>query len=300
MAWTAVGFDGTVGEFEFAQIMDLVGQPGVVGTYNGTAMSCTRNVGARTVTVKAGSTYAAGVLATLDVDTVSPASAANSTGSNRIDLLVVRYSWSGVGGTASLVMLQGGSQPPALTQNPGVTFDIPICQILVRPAVGEFASSDLTSRRDWVMPGLMVQSSATPLPAATAGRAVYHPDNGYLLVGKGTTWSTFRPWSDTGWQAIVSAYPGFTGSTWGRILNGIATVTFPWTKGPNSVSSADIQITLPQAYRPNFDVTGTLVVGSPKAPVLLSISNGDGITTLHDVTINAGQVLWGSITYPVG
>lgn len=310
MAFTGTGFEGTVGETEFSQILDAVADHGVVGTYNDTSMSAAKVIGSRTMLVQPGKVFVPGVLGTLDAAANATAAAAPSpalTGSvQRIDLLVARFDWSSTG-TVSLVMKAGTQSstpvPPAVTQTPGVLFEVPLRQGVLTAAVqGEYTTSSMVDRRYWLEAGKYVLPTSTQLPPGRAGALAYRPDTHQMLAHNGSTWDTFKANADTGWSQIIDPIGGFTGGTWGRILNGMATVVFPWIKGSTSITSAtNIAITLPAAYTPSFDLLFSgLYAESPKAPVLISMNSGTPVLTIMGLVLTGGARLQGSITYPVG
>lgn len=316
MAFTGTGFEGTVGETEFSQILDAVADHGVIANtatpYNGTAFSAAKVIGSRTMLVQPGYIYFPGVIGHLDAAGNAAAAAAPSpslSGSQvRIDLLVARCDWSGTGSTS--IVMKTGTQasstdavPPGVTQNPGVLFEIPLRQGLLTAAVqGEYTTSTMVDRRYWIESGKYVLPSSTQLPPGRAGAVAQRPDTHQMLVHNGSSWDTYKANSDTGWSQIVSPIGGFTGGTWGRILNGMATVVFPWIKGSTAITTAtNIDITFPTAYIPSFDMLFSgLYAEAPKAPVLVSMSSGSPVLRINGLILNAGARLQGSITYPVG
>jgi len=309
MAFTGTGFEGTVGETEFSQILDSVADHGVVGTYNDTSMSAAKVIGSRTMLVQPGKVFFPGVLGSLDTATNATAAAAPSpalSGSvQRIDLLVARCDWSGAG-TVSLVMKAGTQSstpvPPSVTQTPGVLFEIPLRQgVLTASVQGEYTTTSMVDRRYWLEAGKYVLPSTTQLPPGRTGAIAYRPDAHQMLVNNGSSWDTFKANSDTGYSMIVSPIGGFTGGTWGRIVNGWAIVDFPWFKGSASIPATNIDITLPDAYKPSIDLQfSSLYAEAPKAPVLVTLNAGSPVLRINGVALNAGARLQGSITYPVG
>lgn len=309
MAFTGTGFDGTVGETELSQILDAVADHGIIGDYNGSSFSAAKVIGSRTMAVQPGFILAPGVIGHLDaVANATPAAAPSPTLSGsqqRIDLLVARFDWGGTGGTCSLVMKPGSQSatpnPPSVVQNPGVLFEIPLRQGLLTAAVqGEYTTTSMVDRRYWIEGGKFVLPNATQLPPGRTGAMAWRPDVQQLLVNNGSSWSTLKAVSDTGWEVLATPYGGFTGSTWGRILNGWAIISFPWTKGTAAITNQQVTRDVPFRYWPSFDVTGVLYAGAPKAPILVTMSSGSGLITMDSVTLNAGATLRGSITYPVG
>lgn len=309
MAFTGTGFEGTVGETEFSQILDAAADHGVVGTYNDTSMSAAKVIGSRTMLVQPGKVFFPGVLGALDAATNATAAAAPSpalSGSvQRIDLLVARCDWSGAG-TVSLVMKAGTQSstpvPPSVTQTPGVLFEIPLRQGVLTAAVqGEYTTTSMVDRRYWLEAGKFVLPSATQLPPGRTGAIAYRPDTHQMLLNNGSSWDTFKANSDTGYSMIVNPIGGFTGGTYGRIVNGWAIVDFPWVKGSASIPATNIDITLPAAYIPSSDLQfNGLYAEAPKAPVLVTLTSGSPVLRINGVTLNAGARLQGSITYPVG
>lgn len=316
MAFTGTGFEGTVGETEFSQILDAVADHGVIANtatpYNGTAFSAAKVIGSRTMLVQPGYIYFPGVIGHLDAAVNATAAAAPSptlTGSQvRIDLLVARCDWSGAG-SVTLVMKTGtqaastDAVPPGVTQNPGVLFEIPLRQGVLTAAVqGEYTTSTMVDRRYWIESGKYVLPSSTQLPPGRAGAIANRPDTHQMLIHNGSTWDTYKANSDTGWSQIVSPIGGFAGGTWGRILNGMATVMFPWIKGSTSITSpTNIDITLPTAYIPSIDQPfSALYAESPKAPVLVTLTNASPVLRINGLVLTGGARLMGSITYPVG
>lgn len=312
MAITAFGFPGTVQEVEFAKMMTAVGGHGLIGTFGGSQFGASRVPGARSMSLQAGVCWAPGILVVMDATTTSPASAANTSGLPRIDVIAMRVDWSAH--TATLVNVPGtpnsSPQPPAFTNTsttlwnqPGVKFDIPLRQAVLPSGDADYTATAISQgdRRVWLQDGRMLQSGTAVGAESLPGRLIIQPDSGRITYGASPsgTW-TVEPERDTGWDAIVSPYGGFTGSTWGRIKNGMATITFPWTKGSNPITSTDIAFNLPSAYIPGFDITGVLFAGSPKAPILLTMHSGSPLLTMDSVTLNAGGAIRGSITYPVG
>jgi len=303
MAITSAGYTGTVDQVDFAEMLQGVADHGVVGEWNDSSLSASKVTGQRTMLVQPGSVWVPGVLSKLTVATNATAAAALS-GTTRIDLLVAKFNWStGLTTFEMKAGTAGSGVPPAVTQTPGVLWEVPLRQgTLTTASPTEYVSASVTERRYWIQQGKYVLSNATQLPPAKIGAEAYRPDSNQQLRFNGTGWDTFKAYSDTGWSQIVSPIGGFTGGTWGRIVNGWAIVAFPWVKGSTSITSpTNIAITLPAAYTPSFDLPCSgLYAESPKAPVLISLANGSPVLTIMGLVLTGGARLQGSITYPVG
>lgn len=303
MAFNGVGFEGTVGEAEFADMLGAVGEHGIMGTFNGSAFSATRVAGARQMLIVAGKCYAPGVRGELTVDTATTASSANSSGNPRIDLVVARFNWSA--NTVTLVTLEGtpaaNPSPPAMTQTPGTTFDVPIRQSVLASGAGEYTVADVAAgdRRHWVVAGKIVVPSTralTLLPAARAGLTVQR--GGELLLGNGSGWDTYKEHADTG-VVETTAISGFTGLTRHRILNGYASVWLNWTKSGSNLVGTDVTgWTVPPV--PSNTVYGDVWRSGP-TPYRLAFTPNvtNSIGTISNLTINPGETITGFITFPV-
>jgi hypothetical protein len=303
MAITSAGYTGTVDQVDFAEMLQGVADHGVVGEWNDSSLSASKVSGQRTMLVQPGSVWVPGVLTKLTVAQNAVAAGALS-GTTRIDLLVAKFNWSTGATTFEMKAGTAGTgQPPAVTQTPGVLWEVPLRQgTLTTASPSEYVSSSVTERRYWIQQGKYVLANATQLPPAKIGAVAYRPDSKQVLTFNGAGWDTYKAYSDTGWNQIVAPIGGFTGATWGRIVNGMASVAFPWVKGSTSITSAtNIDITLPTAYIPSFDQPfSALYAESPKAPVLVTLTNGSPVLRINGLVLTGGARLQGTITYPVG
>lgn len=139
MAFTTVGFDGTVTEAQWSNIMVALGA-GLAPTVVTTGFDGAPGVGTRSVTISPGTALVAGVLvnsSAIETVTVSP----NAGSVNRLDLVVLRVNWAT--NTAAIAVLTGGTVLPAPTQTPGVLWEVPLAAIQVNPSQGVLASNQV-------------------------------------------------------------------------------------------------------------------------------------------------------------
>lgn len=303
MAITSAGYTGTVDQVDFAEMLQGVADHGVVGEWNDSSLSASKVTGQRTMLVQPGAVWVPGCLTKLTVAQNAVAAAA-LVGASRIDLLVAKFNWSTGATTFEMKAGTAGTGvPPGVTQTPGVLWEVPLRQgTLTTASPSEYVSASVTERRYWIQQGKYVLANATQLPPAKIGAEAYRPDSKQALRYNGTGWDTYKSYSDTGWNQIVAPIGGFTGATYGRIVNGMATVVFPWVKGSTSITSAtNIDITLPTAYIPSIDQPfSAMYAESPKAPVLVTLTNGSPVLRINGLVLTGGARLQGSITYPVG
>jgi hypothetical protein len=164
MAITSVGYDGTIGETEWAKLASFIGTPYAVA---GTADYATAiNVSAdRTVTVSAGTAYGHGVY---DVNS-APVNVQCDTivSGSRWDLICIRRNWVPAGGTTTVIKVNGNASrivPSGRSQTPGVQDDQPIA--LVQITAGSTLPTAVVDLRVFASKVLTVNDLiALPTPA---------------------------------------------------------------------------------------------------------------------------------------
>lgn len=251
MAITTKGFTGSVNQTEFAKILAGAMAFGIRGTYNGGQFVASRVPGSRTVSVTAGDVEVPGVTANMSTTTSPTASAANATGSNRIDTLVMRFDWAG-SGSATLMILEGGGSPPALESTPGTKFDVPLYRLTLVSGAADYLVANIKDQRVWLVDGHLVQPSTSLAPALPIGRGLYQPDAGRWLIQGATELDTIRAWEDTGSVDLgVSAPVGYSGAMFGRRINGWAQINLLWTHTAAADTTEHTpNVVLPIGWRP--------------------------------------------------
>ena len=142
MAITTAGFQGTVSETQEANRFSRIAPPFLVAS--STDLKVTTTTGTRAVSVAAGSAQVCGVTVTSDVATVL--NHASNAGSTRLDVIVLRVTWSGVTSSAVIAIKQGTSgspTPPALTRTVGVLYEAPLAVVSVGTGVSTIASASI-------------------------------------------------------------------------------------------------------------------------------------------------------------
>lgn len=299
MAIIPVGFEGQVNEQPFAKMMNAVGGYGILGTVGGTNFAAARVAGSRTVTVQPGTIWAPGVLVTVDAVTTPTAVATNSSGSNRIDMLVMRVNWTT--DTCALMILVGGTSPPSYNLNPGTLYDIPLYKLVLPPGAGEYTDANIAAGdiRTWLVDGNTAIAGDT-LPDTFPGRLWMKPFDGEMLLGGfGSETSTFKAEKVTGVSTIMGAPSGFTGVVRGWQLNGIAEVEFSWTRTAGTITNLDIDTgPFPAGWRPKYEINRQLF--AINTAIRVGIPSDGGLFRLNNVTISNGNNITGGFTYIVG
>lgn len=180
MAINSVGYDGTVTESQWADMIKKVGcaDYGVVGANH---LKVTTVTGAdRTVSISSGKCWGHGVF---DEMTSNSTIQLDSVGSGaRWDLIAVRRNWAGTDGTTTLVKVNGSSSraiPSGRNKGPGELDDQPIA--LVRITAGQTQPTAIVDLRCWAGNGGVT---------ANDDLALYYLDTiGTQVVIDGRTWA---------------------------------------------------------------------------------------------------------------
>lgn len=163
MTFTSYGYDGTLGEGGFAKMMRLLMETTQPHVVEGFVASI--NAGTRMIDWTSGAAAAPGVATISDVGgttTFDP----NGTGTNRWDWLVVEFDWSTNGAQVKFVKGVAAVKPvmPALQQDEGVLWQVPLAKVIVRPSVVHFITTDLIR----LAPGRPKPNAFRPSVAATS------------------------------------------------------------------------------------------------------------------------------------
>ena len=143
MAVTAVGFDGTVTEAQWSELCVRMAE---IAYRHGVWSGGTVTAGpGRAVTVGTVDAYAAGVWFVNDAP-VTVQVGANGSGSTRFDYVVAEVNW--MSNTVTFRALPGtASALPALIQNAGSLWQMPLASFSVAAGASSILASDVTPRK---------------------------------------------------------------------------------------------------------------------------------------------------------
>ena len=245
MAITCViGLDGgTTTETEWARYEYA---RGYLGSFEGVVSGGVVTVGAgvRELSVSAFEAIVPGVLASSDAPEVV-SFAANDTGTNRLDYLVLAVNWSGTASTAGdIAAVTGGAALPALTRTLGGLWQMPLAQVTVRPGVTAIAAADIVP-----VGGAPVWEALTLVPAAgwsvTSARAKRLGGLGVAVIeldvtrtGADLTFGTSGGLADT--EVISSGLPAKFRPLAPRYVFAVRSGVFSLTWRMNASGSMDI------------------------------------------------------------
>lgn len=207
MAITSVGYDGTVDEVQWANMVSKTGFS-EYGVDSSTAFLVTQVAGTRMVSIAAGLAWGRGVMDISDT-AVNVQLEAVTTGS-RYDLIALRRSWGPAnGGPSEIVIIKGTSSKalPSMRQsNPGVVDDQPIA--LVRVQAGSTSIPEIIDLRVWARNGGLyaVDDLARSYIASVGTEIVVKNNLWRRIVGANNTasWLNCGPVNNIDWVSTTS------------------------------------------------------------------------------------------------
>lgn len=264
MAVTTRGFDGVAYQFDETQWARYQQNFGILRAKHGVTAGFVVSVdaGTRSVSVSAGTALAPGLLIDSGV-AVTLTHVANVSTTNRVDCVVLQSDWA-TNTTSLAVVLGSSSGAPALTQDAGVLWQMPLALVTVRPSVATFISSDVTVNK--------------PLPRNSI--AYRGTVNTATMVAYNGTWTTVStvPVTDPGWpyHLMLNAHMLFLGKASGyaqmRIVDQTGAVLFisqtPLIGGNAAVTGGTIVPSLSGAKSLSLQIQPALMSsGSNVAPL---------------------------------
>jgi hypothetical protein len=217
--------------------------------------------------------------------------AANSSGSTRYDLIVLRFSRTTWDVRSAVVQGIPGAGVPAVTQNApssGV-WELPLASVKVINGASTIAAADVTPVAWYIGPPSVVCTSDTR-PPPTAGVRIFETDTSREYVGNGSAFVTSI--DDSGWVSL-SAASGWNLSGNGKVRKrtGSVWLQLRGTRTGSQIAVAGISTiaTIPAAYRP--DQQAELVFYMRSGNLGHGYARPDGSIVIDDfwITINTGD-----------
>lgn len=292
MTLSSAGFVGEVNDVEFAILQGL--RYGDVIGGNVSAAS-----GDRTVSVGSFFTSCGGVLVTSDAtETVQVPT--NPSSFSRIDRIIVRARWSD-----SFIQLtyragtpSSNPQPPALTQEPGVQYEVDLADVRVGPGQGSLSQSDITRTNTPPSPGFYWVSSIGQAPYPEQHALIWHNPTRTLLVGTDSgnvpiaggsaSWSNLTGGQENGWDH----YSRYAKS------GSVVTVQIDVVRTGGAVAGSNpIPFgQLPTGHRPSVPLYAAVMNQQDRRSQLVQIDTNGAITG-RNLYANGGERIRGVITF---
>lgn len=284
----AAGVGASVGQDDYFDYLGpmLQGDGVNTTTFGGTSLQVFGNSSGLQVLVRQGSALVRGTFYRCVTGTVNLNVQPNSSGSTRIDRVVLNHDRAGGVLAPLVVMGTPGAGAPALTQAVGGTWQIPLAQVTVVSGATTINPGDVADERQYLPLKLAVCDTryATPPPDGSQGRAFYdkNPSVMDLIVTNGTTWSrTSRP-ADSGWTAVT--VPNFNIYGVGVRYRQVGSLTeMRGELGSSNNGSSDVAVGLPTPDRPLYQpvLCFSNQTGGVEAGWYLSLDTTEGRVQLH-------------------
>jgi hypothetical protein len=202
------------------------------------------------------------------------------------------------------MILVGGTTAPSYNLNPGVTYEVPLYELVLASGAAEYTAANVAAGdiRVWVVDG-MPALAGSKLPDLFPGRLWTKPFEGKLILGGfGSESWTFTADDQTGvLTALAGAPPGFQGEVKGWQKDGIAELEFSWTRTATGGTITNVDVDtgpLPVGWRPKATINRLLFAAN--LPIRASFPSGNSFFRMNNVTISPGNVISGGFTYVIG
>lgn len=267
---------GTVTEYEHELLTKKSIAEGVHGHPSDAAPVYADGTGTRVVKVRAnvyatirGSQFYSG-----STDTALSSLAANSSGSPRLDLVVLRLDRSDYSINPAVITGTPGANPiaPSPVRNTGSTgvYDLPLAEVRVASGVTALAGNAVTTKAWYIGSDGQIRCTATTMPPNETGRLATDITYG-LRMATGSKWlPVAEDWDTTslplqsGWSASHNRLSRRNG--WVHLA------LSPQRTGSDIAVQANVLIgTLPDGYRPKYEFEHLGWVVSNGSPAIMTV-----------------------------
>jgi hypothetical protein len=268
---------------------------------DGTGTREVRVVAERYALVRGRMWYSGSTIVTL------PALSANSSGSTRIDLVVLRLDRSTFEVTVEVVEGTPGASAPAATRQTGGTgvWEMELAEVTVADGATTLAGSTVTPRAWYLGDDGQILCTSTTRPPHQLGRRIGQTD-GRDYISTGSSWVLTR--EDTGVVDISPASGWSTSLCRYQRVNRFVTleVSVGRTGGNLGAGTDTTTCTLPSGARPRADMRPDGVIWLPSSapiPCIFTLSAAAGtlrMTDYRSTCVTGSAVHLFTLTYPVG
>lgn len=258
----AVGAGSNLGQDSYLDFLGVMLQSEGVNTkvFGDSTLQVYGNSSGMQVLMRAGSAAIRGAMYSNTAD-VTLAITSNSSGSTRIDRVVLRNDRAHAGGgQISPVVIIGtpGAGAPAITQTVGDIWDLTLAQVTVVSGATGINPGDVSDERQYLPQRIHICDTryATPAVDGSKGRMFFdkNPAVNTYIITNGTAWAQI--------QTVVAgtAAVSYDSSTWGAgsVTARKSTATVQFTVNVNTLGiTSGLVCTIPVGYRPAVEFDGT-------------------------------------------
>lgn len=230
--------------------------------------------------------------------------AANSSGSTRVDLVVLRLNradWS-----VSVQVVQGtpGAGAPSATRSASTgagsgVYEIELATVTVANGATTLAASTVTEKAWYLGEDGQILCKSTTRPPHQAGRTAFETDTGRWIISNGTSWQNAV--DDSGITSIALSSGWSAGTNRIQRRGGVVVLSLSAARATTIAAGSSVKVgSVPSGFEPTFTTTGLVQYDtSAGLAVGLRVTTGGDvyIDTPTGVGINAGRSLTGSLPW---
>lgn len=301
-SWPNAGHNsGAVTTVEYEQLAHPTGGDGIVGSTADTSVVYADGAGTRVVKVRAGKRAVVRGFAWYSgaADISMPSLTANSSGSVRVDLIVLRLDRSNGEVTLEAVTGTPGAGAPNPTQDAGTSgvWELPLAQVTVADGATTLAAGTVARREFYLGEQAVTAPASVTVPHAPTR---IRQQSGRIDISDGTTWHPLV--NDSGVSAItlVSGYTAGINTIHARARLVVMNLS---VKRPASTMPAGSTLkvgTVPAGFAPVSQVDGAAIYlsGSGQCAALRVTPAGDVfVVTPAGLAIAADRTVTGSLVW---
>ncbi len=228
--------------------------------------------------------------------------AANSSGSPRIDLAVLRLNRNDYSVTFQIVQGAPAASPvaPALTQNTGSTgvWELPLARITVAHNATTLAAGTVQDISWYIGGASMVAANAAVPPPVTPGGTFTALSSGLVYTAVGSNWHMI---AENGALTSVAAATGWSGNIYFRRRNGWTFFQGFLTRTGADIPAATVStlLTIPAQFRPPNDMWFVAYAGSQIMRCHIDASTGAVVLNGKSIVFQtSAPIALHPITYP--
>ncbi|MFC4146620.1 hypothetical protein ACFO0M_10165 [Micromonospora mangrovi] len=237
-----------------------------------------------------------------DAAVITKTLAANTSGSTRVDLVVLRLNRSTWSVTVQIVQGTPGAGAPAATRNPstgsGTTYEIELATVTVANNVTTLAGSTVTDKAWYLNEDGQILCESDRRPPHHPGRSAFEVDTGRWILSDGTNW---RNAVDDSGVLAVPLLTGFSATENNLQRRGGVCVLNLKVQRTNAAFPAGAitkVANVPSGFAPTFPVQSAVLWWSGGLPAGLRVTSaGIYVVTPAGVTVGEDRTVDGSLVW---
>lgn len=239
-----------------------------------------------------------------DASVVTKTLAANSSGSPRVDLVVLRLNRADWTVTVQVVQGTPGAGAPAATRTPASAgsgvYEIELATVTVANGATTLAGSTVTERAWYLGEDGQILCKASTRPPHQRGRTAFEVDTGRWILSDGTNWRNAVDDSGTVAVSMVSGFSATENALQRRGGVCVLNLKVQRTTGAIPGGSTTKVANIPAGFEPTFPVQSTVLYWSNGATAALRVTSAGiyvvtaaGVPIAEDRTVD-GSLVWHS------